>query len=336
MVDTPEGHNGADVLPVQVVNLLEEEARGRLQAMPAALAPFLSAVQVYELHLSSHRPRIDLSVLIANRPRERDAFLRWVCTTEGLYSKGVHTALDNLAHAWVNRPRDFEYMEHLWLEFDIAGHNDNNKYPVPSLVAGFRRGISPEDLFGSIEKLAACLPLDLAKTAPALKRLISEYNVAALGCTFSYMLSRNPGNQCRLLAGAEGAETVKRFTNELPDTELSGKFASLAKRLITAYTGPVRLEFNLGEKGVEADRAIHCFSHLSPHRAIDLLQEVYTAGRLCQDERYSEALSLLQNTKGVEKEGAVVHLLAIKVLYHAENERLSSKAYFRQIANPYQ
>lgn len=290
------------------------------------LPPFFSHIQVYEWHLSETAHCLDLSTLVRNVAEDREVLCRWVDKMRDYYPRDAGEVLASLAYAWKDNPNAFSNIHFLWLEFDLKPGTD--KLSVPSLVAGFVPGISPEELQKDILHLAAYLPLDAGAIRKPLRTAFRTWEGCTGSCTFSYMLSRQPGNRFRLLFGAEALHYVDKFIEPLPDTNYKAKFAGVSRQF-AALPGYTRLEINLNETGILPDRAIHQFAHLHPDAAISMLDVLQREG-LCTMDRIHKTKRLLADEGFL----ASPHLLAAKVLYHGETTCPTGKAYFRHIKPP--
>lgn len=307
-------------------NTLYEQMRHLQPHLP----PFWAGIQVYELHLSAPGRRVDLSTLVRNIPEDHQAFCQWVKSTKPYYPPESYQALQSLSEALVSEPEAFAALHFLWLEFDLPAAG--SALPVPGLVAGFQPGLAIDTIQQTILQLARHLPLSEAAIREPLRDTLHEWKGATSACSFSYMLSRQPGNAFRLLLGAED-DDLSRFLAAMPRGEMARNFRSLAKEL-AGCPGYLRLELNLNEQGILPARALHQFAHLHPHHAKEAFQFIDKAG-LCTPENRRIFNNIIPANSSVEGLLAPpVHLLASKVLYHGEDTSLTGKAYFRHLPLP--
>lgn len=306
--------------------LFDEAVRAQYARISASLPPFFANIQVYELHLTESRRRIDLSTLVRNTPVDRIAFAQWVAGMQKTYPPEAFHALYRLAHAWVQDPRPFANIHFLWLEFDHSA--DTTHLTVPGLVAGFLPGTHPDILQRDILHLATLLPLQAEAIRSPLSQAFAEWGACAGSCTFSYMLGRRPGNAFRLLFAAEELHFIDKLTAALPDTDNKFKFGSISRQL-AAMPGYVRLELNLDETGILPMRAVHQFAYLHPGSARGPADLLHREG-ICTDENIEIVKELASGNESVTSP----HLLATKLLYHGQNNPLTGKVYFRHIAYP--
>ncbi|MGB3182209.1 MAG: hypothetical protein WBB45_12515 [Cyclobacteriaceae bacterium] len=306
-------------------SLFDEALRAQYARISASLPPFFSSIQVYELHLTESRRRIDLSTLVRNTPEDRMAFAQWVAGMRKTYPPEAFDALYRLAQAWVHAPGPFANIHFLWLEFDLRA--DSTHLPVPGLVAGFVPGTEPEMIQRDILHLATFLPLQAEAIYTSLSQVFTQWEACTGSCTFSYMLGRRPGNAFRLLFAAEELHFTDKLTGALPDADNKFKFGSISRQL-AAMPGYLRLELNLDETGILPMRAVHHFAHLHPGNAPGPADLLHYEG-VCTDENIGIVRKL-----AVGQGPTSPHLLATKLLYHGENRPLTGKAYFRYIAYP--